>query len=214
MPGWTLVDTHPTLGRTFQRPLDVLELWLFWDGRLDGATDGLQYFELRLLNLNGPHDADRVSEGNVVKAWLSTKRRYPLAGASVRRSWTVGVRTAHLRSLGDTTVAKDDRDCDIPVEDGKYTGWAHSSVSYHTFDPACLSRTRKPPQQAAMTRVLYRKYLRGEISEEEWAYRKRQLHICWFPLDLRPRLDKAFERGGGGESIRSVGLLPYQLPFC
>ncbi|KAF8423770.1 hypothetical protein L210DRAFT_2131820 [Boletus edulis BED1] len=84
MPGWTLVDTHPTLGRTFQRPLDVLELWLFWDGRLDGATDGLQYFELRLLNLNGPHDADRVSEGNVVKAWLSTKRRYPLAGASVR----------------------------------------------------------------------------------------------------------------------------------
>ena len=28
MPGWTLADTHPTQGRTFQRPLDVLEVWL------------------------------------------------------------------------------------------------------------------------------------------------------------------------------------------
>ena len=44
--------------------------------------------------------------------------------------------------------------------------------------------------QVAMTRVLYRRYLRGDISEEEWAYRKRQPHFCSRPLNLRPYLDK------------------------
>ena len=68
--------------------------------------------------------------------------------------------------------------------------------------------------QVAMTRVLYRRYLRGEISEEEWAYRKRQPHISGGPLNLRPYLDKSwFERGGGGEFMVSISLFFYQLPF-
>lgn len=82
MPSWTLIDTHPTRGRTFQRPLDALERWFFWHGIFNGAADGLQYCEIRLLD--GSQDAHLFSEANIVKAWLSTKRRYPLAGAILR----------------------------------------------------------------------------------------------------------------------------------
>lgn len=68
--------------------------------------------------------------------------------------------------------------------------------------------------QVAMTRVLYRRYLRGEISEEEWAYRKRQPHISGGPLNLRPYLDNTwFEKGGGGEFMLSISLFYTQLPF-
>ena len=68
--------------------------------------------------------------------------------------------------------------------------------------------------QVAMTRVLYRRYLRGEISEEEWAYRKRQPHISGGPLNLRRYLDKTwFENGGGGEFVLCASLFIYRLPF-
>ena len=65
-----------------------------------------------------------------------------------------------------------------------------------------------------MTRVLYRRYLRGEISEEEWTYRKRQPCVGGGPISLRPFLDKTwFQRGGGGESMMSISIFPMQLPF-
>ena len=68
--------------------------------------------------------------------------------------------------------------------------------------------------QVAMTRVLYRRYLRGEISEEEWIYRKRQPHISGGPLSFRPFLDKTWlANGGGGEFMLSLGLFFYELPF-
>ena len=68
--------------------------------------------------------------------------------------------------------------------------------------------------QVAMTRLLYRRYLRGEISEEEWEYRRRQPQIGGGPLNIRSHLNKAwFEGGGGGEPILSIGLFFYQLPF-
>ena len=68
--------------------------------------------------------------------------------------------------------------------------------------------------QVAMTRVLYRRYLRGEISEEEWAYRKRQPCISGGPLSLRPYLDKAwFQNGGEGEQMMSIALFHFQLPL-
>ncbi|KAF8434131.1 hypothetical protein L210DRAFT_3649304 [Boletus edulis BED1] len=41
MPGWTLVDTHPTQGRVFQRPLDITELCFLWDGFFNGTADSL-----------------------------------------------------------------------------------------------------------------------------------------------------------------------------
>ena len=82
MPSWTLLDTHPTQGRTFQRPLDLYELGFLWDGFFNGTADNLQHFELRLLN--GSRDAYLFSEANIMRAWVSTKRRYPLAGATIR----------------------------------------------------------------------------------------------------------------------------------
>lgn len=82
MPGWTLIDTHPAQGRTFQRPLDVIELKFLWDGLFNGTADSLQWFELRILHAS--RDARLYSAANIVRAWVSTKRRYPLAGAKVQ----------------------------------------------------------------------------------------------------------------------------------
>lgn len=68
--------------------------------------------------------------------------------------------------------------------------------------------------QVAMTRVLYRRYLRGDISEEEWDYRKKQPHLIGGPLNLRSYLNKTwFRQGGGGEFMLSVSTFFYQLPF-
>lgn len=86
---------------------------------------------------------------------------------------------------------------------------ANCRLHYLTFGNAFFALA-----QVAMTRVLYRRYLRGEIEEEEWAYRKRQPYISGGPLNLRPYLDKAwFEKGGGGEFMLSIGFFFYQLPF-
>ena len=95
MPGWTLVDNDRTQGRTFHRPLDEFETWLLWKGLFNGTTDALQYCGLRLLN--GSQDTHLFSEANIVKAWVSTKRRYPLAVATVR-----GADGAPLRSEAAT----------------------------------------------------------------------------------------------------------------
>ena len=81
MPDWTFVDTHPARGRTFQRPLDELELFSLWHGLFNGGTDCLCHYEVRLPN--GARDARLFSEANIIRAWISTKRRYPLAGATV-----------------------------------------------------------------------------------------------------------------------------------
>ena len=68
--------------------------------------------------------------------------------------------------------------------------------------------------QVAMTRVLYRRYLRGEISKEEWAYRKRQPHINGGPLNLRRYLDKTWhDKGGGGEFVLCISFFTCRLPF-
>ncbi|KAF9231622.1 hypothetical protein BU15DRAFT_55916 [Melanogaster broomeanus] len=71
-----------------------------------------------------------------------------------------------------------------------------------------------PLAQVAMTRVLYRRYLRGEIDEKEWEYRKKQPHINGGPLNLRPYLDQQwFSKGGAGEFFLAISFLLYQLPF-
>ncbi|KAG1818062.1 uncharacterized protein BJ212DRAFT_1479888 [Suillus subaureus] len=62
--------------------------------------------------------------------------------------------------------------------------------------------------QVAMARVLCRRYLRGQIPEEEWEYRKRQPMCVLGPLNLRPYQDKDwFERGGSGDVGVGVGLV-------
>jgi hypothetical protein len=71
-----------------------------------------------------------------------------------------------------------------------------------------------PLAQVAMTRVLYRRYLRGEIGEEEWEYRKKQPHISGGLLNLRPYLDQRWlAKGGHGEFLLAISFLFYQLPF-
>ena len=82
MPGWTLVDTHPTQGRTFQRPLCEFALGFLWESFINGNGDALYYHELCLSD--GSRDVQLFSEPNIVRAWVSTKRRYPLAGATIR----------------------------------------------------------------------------------------------------------------------------------
>ncbi|KAF8553902.1 hypothetical protein OG21DRAFT_1173840 [Imleria badia] len=380
MPGWTLVDTHPTQGRTFQRPLDVLEVWLLWDGLFNGALDCLQYCELRLLN--GSQDAHLFSDANIVKAWLSAKWRFPLAGATVRgadrgplrfktatdsnaengtgfesdphfvvreHDFTVlrpreivfgSVVSAEEAQQRMTVILNDRRPLSEELLMQLYvfretkpqrmdilhfiTLSAHcvtDRAAMNTFarcfidtlargggsEPTQISLedrlamvtplmdreqkylrslspairrwrravgmvifqlrmaktqgghtlpcrlTRSTPHvaaksdrvytsltrtqtaaviancrlhditfgnafialaQVAMTRVLYRRYLRGDISEEEWAYRKTQPCIGGGPFSLRPYLDTAwFQSGGGGEHMMSIGIFPFQLPF-
>ncbi|KAF9234342.1 hypothetical protein BU15DRAFT_79093 [Melanogaster broomeanus] len=71
-----------------------------------------------------------------------------------------------------------------------------------------------PLAQVAMTRVLYRRYLRGEIDEKEWEYRKKQPHIYRGPLNLRPYLDHQwFSKGGAGEFFLAINFFFLQLPF-
>lgn len=68
--------------------------------------------------------------------------------------------------------------------------------------------------QVALTRVLCRRYLRGQMSEEEWEYRKRQpMHVLG-ALNLRPYEDKDwFEAGGSGDVGINISLFQYTLPF-
>ncbi|KAF8440093.1 hypothetical protein L210DRAFT_2198980 [Boletus edulis BED1] len=379
MPGWTLVDTHPTQGRVFQRPLDVTELCFLWDGFFNGTADSSHHYELRLFN--GARDAHLFSEANIARAWVSTKRRFPLAGALVRGADNAPLRVATDSKADDSSgfasephfiVREHDlavlRPCDIvfgqvtDAEEAQQHAAAilqgprllseESLVQLHVFRETGAERTdvlhlmilvahcvtdgtatrtfarclldtlargggpesgqvpleerlamaislvdlepghlcslspgirrwrraigtvifqlrmnmtqgghtlpcrltRSTPHtaarpgvvvstsltpaqtvvviascrlhgitfgnaylalaQVAMTRVLYRRYLRGEISEEEWTYRRRQPHINGGPLSLRRYLDKAwFENGGGGEFMLCSSLYIYQLPF-
>lgn len=71
-----------------------------------------------------------------------------------------------------------------------------------------------PLAQVAMTRVLYRRYLRGEMSKEGWVYRQRQPYRTVGSLNLRLYSDKTwYERGGGGEFMLSISMFSYRLPF-
>ncbi|KAG9311463.1 hypothetical protein JVU11DRAFT_8578 [Chiua virens] len=371
MPGWKLVDTHPTRGRTFQRPLDAFELGFLWDGLFNGTADNAQHFELRLLDRTG--DAHLFSDANIVNAWGSTKRRYPLAGAAVRgvngplnlieletgitephfvvqehdlailrpreiifdrvtcaedvQRWmgtifegprllseellvrlyvfretnssrtdvlhlvilmahcvtdgianstfarclldtlarggecglvqiplearlamaipSLDLEPAHVRSLSPAKrrwrravgmviyqlkMAKRQGGHTLPCRLTPSTPYvaAKSSLVYTTLTDAqsatviancrlhniTFGNAYLALAQVAMTRVLYRRYLRGEITEEEWAYRKAQPHISGGPLNLRPYLDGAWlERGGAGEFMLSISFFYHHLPF-
>ena len=63
--------------------------------------------------------------------------------------------------------------------------------------------------QVAMTRVLYRRYLCGQISAEEWAYRRRYPCRSFGPPNPRPYLDKVWFEGGGGEFVLAINMFAY-----
>lgn len=65
----------------------------------------------------------------------------------------------------------------------------------------------------ASSRVLHRRYLRGEISEEEWDFMKKQPTHSRGPLNTRPYLDKDWYEGGGfGEVFVALTYFTCTLP--
>lgn len=68
--------------------------------------------------------------------------------------------------------------------------------------------------QVALARVLCRRYIRGQISEEEWDYRKRQPMHFTGGLNLRPYQDMDwFQTGGSGDVGINISFFWYTLPF-
>ncbi|KAF9013890.1 hypothetical protein BDQ17DRAFT_1341682 [Cyathus striatus] len=66
----------------------------------------------------------------------------------------------------------------------------------------------------ALTRVLCRRYLRGDMSEEEWGFRKKEPLTTAGPLNLRPLLDTEwYKAGGSNHVVISIGFFFYTLPF-
>ena len=55
--------------------------------------------------------------------------------------------------------------------------------------------------QMGSTRVLHRRYLRGEISEKEWMQRLTQPFHSAGPINLRPFLDQEWYENGGAEVV-------------
>jgi len=68
--------------------------------------------------------------------------------------------------------------------------------------------------QVALTRVLCRRYIRGDISEEDWQFRKREQMFTSGPLNLRPYLNKDWlEQGGLTNVSLAINFFLYSLPF-
>lgn len=68
--------------------------------------------------------------------------------------------------------------------------------------------------QVALARVLCRKYVRGEINQDEWEFRKREPMITGGPLNLRPFLDEEWYKRGGSTNVSlAIGFFFYTLPY-
>lgn len=65
-----------------------------------------------------------------------------------------------------------------------------------------------------MTRVLCRRFLRGNIDQEEWDFRRKQPMTMAGPLSLRPFLDRDWYREGGAFNVNiAIGFFYHTLPF-
>ncbi|KAH9946117.1 uncharacterized protein BXZ73DRAFT_72957 [Epithele typhae] len=68
--------------------------------------------------------------------------------------------------------------------------------------------------QLAITRMLHRRYLRGDISEEEWEFRRRQPMHFGGPLNLRPYMEPHWlSNGGATEPGLHIDFYEASLPF-
>lgn len=126
MPAWTLIGTHPTRGRTFQRPLRGTEITFFWDGHFSGTADNLYHAELRLLNTS--RDAQLFSEANITKAWLSTKRRYPLSGATVQMLPGTWISAHHVQRADSKVESAGNDSIPIPTSEPHFLVQEHDLV--------------------------------------------------------------------------------------
>ncbi|KAJ7709824.1 hypothetical protein B0H17DRAFT_1173913 [Mycena rosella] len=65
-----------------------------------------------------------------------------------------------------------------------------------------------------LARVFCRRYVRGEISPEEWEERNSPMYHTVGPINLRPFLNKAWYQGGGQNNVSvNVAYFYYTLPF-
>ena len=68
--------------------------------------------------------------------------------------------------------------------------------------------------QLALTRMVHRRYLRGEMSQEEWEDRRRQPMHFTGPLNLRPFMDEEWQKKGGATEIAlAIDFYECTLPF-
>jgi hypothetical protein len=68
--------------------------------------------------------------------------------------------------------------------------------------------------QAALARILCRRYVRGEIGPEEWEFRKKEPYHTAGPINLRPFLDKAWYKAGGHSNVSvNVAYFYFTLGF-
>jgi hypothetical protein len=68
--------------------------------------------------------------------------------------------------------------------------------------------------QVALTRVLCRRYIRGDIDQDEWGYRRKEPMTTAGSLNLRPFLNQQwFEQGGSTNVSLYVSFFFYTLPF-
>jgi hypothetical protein len=68
--------------------------------------------------------------------------------------------------------------------------------------------------QVALTRVICRRYIRGDIDKDEWGYRRREPMFTGSPHNLRPFLNQQwFEQGGSSNVSVSISFFFHTLPF-
>ncbi|KAK7020548.1 hypothetical protein R3P38DRAFT_2970116 [Favolaschia claudopus] len=68
--------------------------------------------------------------------------------------------------------------------------------------------------QVALARLLCRRYVRGEIDSEEWAFRQREPYHTAGPINLRPFLDKSWFESGGHSSVSvNIGYFYFTLGY-
>ncbi|KAF7338232.1 hypothetical protein MVEN_02048400 [Mycena venus] len=68
--------------------------------------------------------------------------------------------------------------------------------------------------QVSLSRLLCRRYVRNEISTEEWQFRKKEPYHTAGPINLRPFLDKTWYDGGGHSNVSvNIGYFYFTLGF-
>jgi len=74
---WTITDDIPSR-RIFTRPLNPIELHLFYDGKLNGVADLVENY------LVATSDESLFHPENVSRAWVAIKQIFPLLGATTK----------------------------------------------------------------------------------------------------------------------------------